>query len=176
MSTKGSPYIFSIFCNKWILSSQVILFNCKIIAMSWRQMNYLAKFSQSGQFFLNKGITLNGTLFVKFWVFSRRFMKWNATIIVTFYSRKKTKKRKFYEILWSQIESFGLANWTKKVFSLFPRNIQYRERLKGPPFSFFGFVRLFSQTNHQRLPLQFFDVLQQLDAPIRFNFRVFRVL
>ena len=24
--------------------------------------------------------------------------------------------KKFYEILWSQIESFGLANWTKKVF------------------------------------------------------------
>ena len=44
--------------------------------------------------------------------------------------------QKFYKILWSQITSFGLANWTKKGFPLFPRNIPYREILKSPPFSF----------------------------------------
>ena len=80
--------------------------------------------------------------------FSRRFMKWNATIIVTrtFIQSKRTDQNsstKLYEILWCQIEPFGLANWTKKVFPLFPHNIQYRARLKGPPFSFLGIVRLF---------------------------------
>ena len=45
---------------------------------------------------------------------------------------------------------------------VFPRNISYRERLKGPPFSFFGIVRLFSKIKFpQRVPLQFFDVLRQ---------------
>ena len=74
-------------------------------------------------------------------------MKWNATIIVTlkfFFQSLRTDQNsswKFYKILWSQIESFGLANWTKKVF---PRNIPYRERLKSPLSVFFGIVRLFS--------------------------------
>ena len=74
-------------------------------------------------------------------IFSRRFMKWNAIIIVTFFQSTRTDQNsswKFCKILWSQIESFGLANWTKKVFSVFPRNIPYRERLKGPSFSFFS--------------------------------------
>ena len=31
----------------------------------------------------------------------------------------------------------------QKGFSFFPRNIQYRARLKGPPFSFFGIVTFF---------------------------------
>ena len=39
---------------------------------------------------------------------------------------------KFYKSLWFQIESFGLANSTKNGFPRFPRNIPYRERLKGP--------------------------------------------
>ena len=59
-------------------------------------------------------------------------------------------------------ESFGLANRTKNIFSLFPRSIQYRERPKGPPFSFFGIVRLFEKIfSPNFFHVQFFDVLQQ---------------
>ena len=35
----------------------------------------------------------------------------------------------------------GPRNWTKMVFPLSPRNIQYQERLKGPPFSLFELLR-----------------------------------
>ena len=75
-------------------------------------------------------------------VFSRRFMKSNATIIVTlfFYPHELTKivLQKFYKILLHQNALFGLANWTKKVFPVFPRNIPYRARPKTPPFHFFS--------------------------------------
>ena len=47
----------------------------------------------------------------------------------------------FYKILLHQIAPFGLANWTKKVFPVFPRNIPYRARPNGPPFSFFAVLR-----------------------------------
>ena len=71
-------------------------------------------------------------------VFSRRFMKWNTTTRVTlFFNPHELAKivlQNFYKILWCQIEPIGLANWIKTVF---PRNIQHRARLKGPPFSFF---------------------------------------
>ena len=50
-----------------------------------------------------------------------------------------------YKDLWCQIEPFGLANWTTKVFSVSRRNIQYRARLKGPPFQFICIVRFFSK-------------------------------
>ena len=64
---------------------------------------------------------------------------------------------KFDKLLWSQIESFGLANRTKKVFPLFPRNKPLRERLKGPPFQFFfGIVRLFSRKNPPKGPFSIF--------------------
>ena len=90
-------------------------------------------------------------------IFSRRFMKWNATIIVTLFSIHTNWPKQFYGILMSQIESFGLANWIKKVFSLFlPRNIQYRERLKGPLPVFFRHCETFFEKNPQRVPLQFF--------------------
>ena len=42
-----------------------------------------------------------------------------------------------------QIALFGLANWTKKVFPVFPRNIPYRARPKGPPFYFFRHCETF---------------------------------
>ena len=58
-----------------------------------------------------------------FLLFSRRFMTWNETTLMTlFFQSTQTDQNsswKFYEILWSQIESFGLANWTKKVFRAF---------------------------------------------------------
>ena len=80
-------------------------------------------------------------------IFSRRFMKWNATIIVTlfFYPHELTKivLQKFYKILLHQNALFGLANWTKKVFSVFPRNIPYRARPKTPPFHFFRHCETF---------------------------------
>ena len=71
-------------------------------------------------------------------------MKWNATIIVTlffFYPHELTKivLQKFYKILLHQNALFGLANWTKKVFPVFPRNIPYRARPKT--LSFFSALR-----------------------------------
>ena len=66
---------------------------------------------------------------------------WNSWTLGPFdHGKTRTDQNsswKFYKILWPQIESFGLANWTKKVFPLFPRNISYRERLKDPSFQFF---------------------------------------
>ena len=47
-----------------------------------------------------------------------------------------------------------------KQKSFFPRNIQYRARLKGPPFRFFGIVRLFSKKIPKGSP-SFFGVLRQ---------------
>ena len=91
--------------------------------------------------------------------FSRRFMKCNATIIVTFFNPHQLTKivpQKFYEILTCQIELFRLADWTKKVFPVIPRNIQYRARLKVPPFSFFSILWFFFEKIPQRVPLQFF--------------------
>ena len=74
-------------------------------------------------------------------------MKWNATIIVTlfFYPHELTKivLQKFYKILLHQNALFGLANWTKKVFPVFPRNIPYRARPKTPPFHFFRHCETF---------------------------------
>ena len=49
----------------------------------------------------------------------------------------------------------------QKGFSFFPQNIQYRTRLKGPPFSFFGIARLFCEKNSQRVPFNCFDDLRQ---------------
>ena len=46
--------------------------------------------------------------------------------------------------------NFGQFVWIE--FPLFPRNVQYRERLKGPLLSFFGFVRIFFKENPQRPP------------------------
>ena len=109
----------------------------------------------------------NATIIVT--LFSRRFMKWNATIIVTlfsFYPHELTKivLQKFYKILLHQNALFGLANWTKKVFPVFPRNIPYRVRPKTPPFHFFfGTARLFRKKIFfpEGSPLYFFDVLRQ---------------
>ena len=94
-------------------------------------------------------------------------MKWNATIIVTlfFYPHELTKivLQKFYKILLHQIALFGLANRTKKVFPVFPRNIPYRARPKTPPFHFFGTARLFfrKKNSPKGPPCIFFDVLRQ---------------
>ena len=61
-----------------------------------------------------------------------------------------------YEIFWYQIETNG----TKKIL-FFPHNIQYRERLKRPPFNFFSTVVFFEKCFQQCVPFHFFDVLQQ---------------
>ena len=75
-------------------------------------------------------------------------------------TRNDQNSSKFYETLRFQIEAFGLENRTREIF--FFRVTQYRARLKGPSFSFFGIVRLFlGKKFSQRVPLQFFDVLRQ---------------
>ena len=88
-------------------------------------------------------------------------MKWNATIIVAFFFNPheltKIVLQKFYKILLHQIALFGLANWTKKVFPVFPRNIPYPARPKGPPSIYFGTARLFSgKFFPQRVPPSIF--------------------
>ena len=96
-------------------------------------------------------------------------MKWNATIIVTFffYPHELTKivLQKFYKILLHQNALFGLANWTKKVFSVFPRNIPYRARPKTPLFHFFRHCEtfLFEKKNFSPKgpPCIFLNVLRQ---------------
>ena len=72
-------------------------------------------------------------------------MKWNATIIVTFFIPHELTK-----IVLKSSSKLKVSNWiiwpselNQKGFPLFPRNIPYRQRLKAPPFSFFGIVRLF---------------------------------
>ena len=48
-------------------------------------------------------------------IFTRRFMKWNTTIIVTFFQSTRTDQNsstKFYKILRRQIVLFGIGNWT----------------------------------------------------------------
>ena len=95
-------------------------------------------------------------------------MKWNATIIVTFFQSTRTDQKsswKFYKILFHQIAPFSLANWTKKVFPVFPRNIPYWARPKGPPLIFFGTVRLFFGIfSPKGPPLIFFAVLRQYEC------------
>ena len=61
-----------------------------------------------------------------------------------------------------QIALFDLANWTKRVFPVFPRNIPYRARPKGPPI-FLGTARLFfrKKSSPKRPPFNFFAVLRQ---------------
>ena len=73
-------------------------------------------------------------------------MKWNATTLVTFFQSTRTDQNsstKFYEILKCQNGPLGPGNWTKKVFPVFPRNIQNRERLKSIFQFFFGIVSVF---------------------------------
>ena len=70
----------------------------------------------------------------------------------------------FFRYTWSDQNSStkfqivpGPGNWTKNFFLFFSLNIQYRARLKGPPFSFSALRDLFSKkTFPQRVPLQFF--------------------
>ena len=102
--------------------------------------------------------------------YSLALMKWNATIIVTFQSAlheviheltKIVLQKFFYEVLWCQIEPFRLANWTKKVLPVFPRNMQYRARLKGPPFSFLALWDFFRSFFLEGFPLHFFDAWRQ---------------
>ena len=93
--------------------------------------------------------------------FSRRFMKWNATIIVTlsfFFNPLELTKI----VLQNIIVPFGLTNWTKNVSPVFERNVPYRARPKRPPFQFFSALRdFFSENFSPKVPLQFFDVLRQ---------------
>ena len=60
-----------------------------------------------------------------------------------FYPHELTKivLQKFYKILLHQNALFGLANSTKMVLPVFPRNIPNRARPKSPPFQFFSALR-----------------------------------
>ena len=69
-------------------------------------------------------------------VFSRRFMKWNATILSTFFNPDELTK-----IVLQVLRNFKESDWTiwhkklkYKSWSFFQRNIQYRARLNGPHF------------------------------------------
>ena len=92
-------------------------------------------------------------------------MKWNATIIVAFlfFQSTRTDQNSSTKVLQNIIALFGLANWTKKVFPVFPRNIPYPARPKGPPFQFFSALRDFFRKifSPKGSPLQFFAVLRQ---------------
>ena len=67
----------------------------------------------------------------------------------------QNSSKKFFKILLHQIAPFGLANRTKKVFPVFPRNIPYPARPKVPPFNFFRHCEtFFSEIFPQRVPLQ----------------------
>ena len=70
--------------------------------------------------------------------FSRRFMKWNANITVTFcliHTNWPNSSTKFYENLWRQIEPLGLANWTKKILTFF--RVKYINTISGETKGFF---------------------------------------
>ena len=123
----------------------------------WGEMNAHPDFISP--IFSRRFMKWNATIIVAFLFFSRRFMKWNATNLVAFrfffnpHELTKIALQKFYKILLHQIALFGLANWTRKVFPVFPRNIPYPARPKGPFQFFFGTARLFFR---KILPLQFF--------------------
>ena len=61
-------------------------------------------------------------------------------IFLSIHLKRPKQFYKFFKIQWCQTEPVGLANRIKNVFPLFPGNIQYRARLKGPTFEFFGIV------------------------------------
>ena len=80
-------------------------------------------------------------------LFKKNVLQWRH-----FISNNLTKHRtwflKFYKILLHQIAPIGLANWTKKVFPVFLRNMPKGPKHtgpKGPPFNFFGTARIFGK-------------------------------
>ena len=78
-------------------------------------------------------------------------------------------------MLWCQIAPFGLANWTKMVLPVFPRNISYRARPKSPPFHFFRhcetvFSKFFSSKGSS---FQFFSALWDFFPKIKIFLSIF---
>ena len=122
------------------------------------------------------------------YIFNRCIMKWNATIIVTFFRSTQTDQNsswKFYQILVVSNWNIWLRELNQKGFSFFPRNMQYGARPKVPPSGFFGIARLFFRKKIAKWsPLQFFWFCDKwkiangppFSAPIRSSFWVFRVL
>ena len=99
-------------------------------------------------------------------LFSRRFMKWSATIIGTFFQSTRTDQNsswEFYKISWCQIEPFGLGNWTKKVFPFFSATYNTGRDQKVPPFSFFRHCATFfrKKSFFPKGTPSIFDVLRQ---------------
>ena len=90
-------------------------------------------------------------------------MKWNATIIVTFFNPHELTK-----FVLQSLQNFRVSSWNiwprelnQKGFSSFSAYIQYRARLNDP-FSFFGIVRLFSEKKFRNgWELHFLNVLRQ---------------
>ena len=134
----------------------------------WKDTNWTDSESKSASFpDLHENLT---SIFCLNSVFSRRFMKWSATIIVAFlffnpHELTKIVLQKFYKILLHQIALFGLANWTKKVFPVFPRNTIPGETKGSPLPIFFGTARhfsgIFSPKGGNFFPFDFFAVLRQ---------------
>ena len=81
-------------------------------------------------------------------VFSRRFMKWNATIIVAFlfFQSTRTDQNSSTKVLQNIIApncTIWSSELNQKGFSCFPRNIPYPARPKGPPSYFFSALQDF---------------------------------
>ena len=103
-------------------------------------------------------------------VFSRRFMKWNATIIVAFrffFQSTRTDQNSSTKVLQNIIAA-NCTIWSselnQKGVSCFPRNIPYPARPKGPPFHFFSALRDFFSGkffSSKGPPFNFFAVLPQ---------------
>ena len=95
-------------------------------------------------------------------VFSRRFMKWNATIIVAFlfFQSTRTDQNSSTKVLQNIIApncTIWSSELNQKGFSCFPRNIPYPARPKGPPSYFFSALQdFFPEKIFPKGPLQFF--------------------
>ena len=118
-----------------------------ILIVHWL-LSTLKIVSLSEQFGLEKSCWSAGTLLIKsvsnilvFPFFSRRFMKWKATIIVTlFFLSTRTDQNSSTKVLQNIIASkctIWSSELNQKGFPVFPRNIPYRARPKTPPFHFF---------------------------------------
>ena len=74
--------------------------------------------------------------------FSRRFIKWNATTIVTFFNPYELTKI-VLRVQWNnKAPNCTICPRGQKYNSFFKRNIQNQTRLKGPPFHIFLGLRL----------------------------------
>ena len=102
-----------------------------------------------------------------FKIFSRHFFWESAIIVMTFrqcffrytWSGQNSSKKIFYKIL-RHYNVVPVGKWIKNVF---PRNIQYRAKLKDPPFSFLAVCDFLSKKIPQRVSI-FLEFCDRLDV------------